>query len=482
MQAILWAALLVGADEKAPGATMTVYNDGFAVIREPVPLNLKAGVNEVRFTGVTAFVEPESVLLRDPTGKTQLRIQEQSYRADAASKLRLLELNEGKTIEFEEHTPQGTRRVKGRIVRAGGERNEQPANRVYPYPVPPSDPFEKAIIEVDGKLQFGLPGNPLFPSLGDDSILRPTLFWKLAAEQPVQTTAQLSYITQHVSWHADYNAVVTEKDDGPAELSGVVTVANTSGKNFPSVSVKLVAGSVRKVQQQPQPRIMRGALSADFAGAAPEVTERAFDEYHIYTLPRPIALREEETKQVEFLRSTVKLARKVFALDAQRSQPQPMTDPGQPPTYKVGVYRVFANSAANGLGMPLPKGRIRFHRRDDDGQLEFLGEGEIDHTPTDRPVRVMTGHAFDLFATRRRTNFRGNPQRIESETIEIVVGNRKKEAAQVHVYERFPERAEWRIEEKSHDFTAIDSATVDFTVDVPASGETKVTYTASYRW
>jgi hypothetical protein len=64
---------------------LTVYNQGFAVVRERVPLDLKAGENAVTFAGATAMLEADSVVLRDPAGKVQLRVLEQSYRADVMS-------------------------------------------------------------------------------------------------------------------------------------------------------------------------------------------------------------------------------------------------------------------------------------------------------------------------------------------------------------------------------------------------------------
>ena len=48
----------------------------------------------------------------------------------------------------------------------------------------------------------------------------------------------------------------------------------------------------------------------------------------------------------------------------------------------------FKNSVDNHLGMPLPSGRVRFYRRDDDGQLEFTGENKIDHTAKDETLLV----------------------------------------------------------------------------------------------
>ena len=70
----LWfTALLSGANP-----ALTIYNQNFAVIRETLPLDLKSGNNTVRFSGVTAQVEPDSVILRDPSGRRTVQVLEQN--------------------------------------------------------------------------------------------------------------------------------------------------------------------------------------------------------------------------------------------------------------------------------------------------------------------------------------------------------------------------------------------------------------------
>src|SRR5271156_2126620 len=140
--------------------SLTIYNQNFAVVRDTVPLDLQSGVNTVRYTDATAQVEPDSVILRDPTGKHSLQILEQNYRNDPVSQELLLSLFEGKTIDFQnvrlKDNTQTTELIPGKIVRSGfvpGGGNEQP------------------IIEVNDKWQFPLPGQPLFPDLGSDTIL-----------------------------------------------------------------------------------------------------------------------------------------------------------------------------------------------------------------------------------------------------------------------------------------------------------------------
>ena len=103
---------------------LTIYNANFAVVRQTIPLDLKAGTNRVNFTDATAHIEPDSVILRDPSGQRTLQILEQNYRNDPISQELLLSLNEGKTIDFQvQHVDaQGqvhTEIVQGKIIRSG---------------------------------------------------------------------------------------------------------------------------------------------------------------------------------------------------------------------------------------------------------------------------------------------------------------------------------------------------------------------------
>ncbi len=171
------------------------------------------------------------------------------------------------------------------------------------------------IIEIDGKLQFGLPGQPIFPALSSDTILKPTLSWLLQSDRPGNTNAEFSYVTGGMSWHADYN-VVAPVSGNLLDIVGWVTLDNQTGKTFSNAHIKLMAGDVNKLQ--PQGFSVNGSAFADLAAkseATPAVTERSFDEYHLYTLERPSTLYDRETKQVEFVRATGVPSQRLYVYD-----------------------------------------------------------------------------------------------------------------------------------------------------------------------
>src|SRR5258708_10033265 len=143
--------------------------------------------------------------------------------------------------------------------------------------------------------------------------------------------------------------------------------------------------------------------------------------------------------------------------------------------------RESVNSKANHLGMPLPKGRVRFYRRNDDGQVEFTGENTIDHTPKDETIRIYTGNSFDISGERRRTNYVVEMNKsTATETFEIKVRNHKKEPVEVRVVEHLYRGKNWEIVTKSDDYQKKDSQTIEFPVTIAPDGEQTITYTPHY--
>ena len=480
--------------DQSNAPALTIYNQNFFVAREHLPLDLNAGVNHVNFAGISAHLEPDSVILRDLTGRP-LQILEQSYRNDPVSQELLLSFYEGKTIDFQVQHGEKTEIIRGKIIRSGYVPVSYYQQQNYGYPQPS---IGQPIIEVDGVLRFGLPGQPLFPALGGDSILKPTLSWALSTTQAGKSQAEISYVSGGMTWQSDYNLVVA---DGPKntgmnslDLVGWITMRNQSGKTFENARIKLLAGDVSKIQ----PATVAGAmyLAEDKAmraeAAAPVVREKSFDEFHLYTLERPATLRDNETKQVEFVRTAGIQSQRLYVYDgAQIGQygyynyEQIRNDPGYgtASNKKVWVLQEFKNSDTNHLGIALPKGRLRFYRRDSDGSLQFVGENTIDHTPKDEMIRVYTGNAFDIVGERKRTNYRvdSNAHWMD-ETFEVRVRNHKKETANVRVVEHLYRWTNWKLTEQSHQFKKRDAQTIEFPVTVAPDGEQVVTYTVHYSW
>ena len=480
MKQLTTALLLTAALAASAEPALTIYNQNFAVVRDTVPLDLKPGPNAVRYAGATAQVESDSVILRDPQGKHSLQILEQNYRNDPVSQELLLSLFEGKRLDFQNLRMKdntATRElINGKVIRSGfvpGGGNEQP------------------IIEVDGKLQFSLPGQPLFPDLGSDTILKPAFNWLLQTDKPGTFDAEVGYVTVGFDWNASYNLVSPDKGD-IVDLVGWITMNNTSGKTFENARIKLLAGDVNKIQPV-APMGFAGAMRAKAMNmameeSAPAVTEKAFDEFHLYSIARPTTLHDRETKQVEFVHAEKMYAPTIYLYDGAPGYRFYGLNIdrgfGQSDSKKIIVQREFKNAETNQLGIALPAGKLRFYRRDTDGQLQFVGENTIDHTPRNETIRVTTGNAFDLVGERKQTDFKvDRADKWMDETFEIKLRNRKKtDAVEIRVLEHLYRGNNWNLTAQSADFVKKDAQTIEFRIPVKPDEEKVLTYTVHYTW
>lgn len=480
------------AQQPSAGPTaLTIYNQDFAVARTEIDLDLHPGHNEVTTTQVTSQLEPDSVVLRDASGKLSFHILEQNYDAAVVDQQWLLQKYEGKTIEFQ--TGRGAMvegkfvlepPVQGKIIRAGTQQQG------YPQSQP--------LIEVNGQMEFQLPGTPLFPATTDGLLLKPTLRWQIGSEKDEKLSAELAYVTGGFSWEATYNIVAPESTgvtiEDKADVIGWVTIHNQSGTEFSQARIKLMAGDVAKIPSQSRQSnrmVLRQELSAAYK-AEPEVTQKAFDDFHLYDLNRTVSLRNGEIKQIQFIEASGVTLTRNYLYDGAAEGLQPYYDGNvnEQQNYglnagntKVQIQEQFKNSQANHLGIPLPAGRIRLYRRDSDGQMEFVGESSINHTPTEDTVKITTGSAFDIKGTRRQTDFHVNQNgHTLDETFEIKLTNQKTQPVTVNVLEHLYRGDNWEIQQKSADFTKLDSHTLQFPIQVPAKGEATLTYSVRYTW
>jgi len=336
----------------------------------------------------------------------------------------------------------------------------------------------------DGKILLNPVGEAQLHEMPGGLVPIPRLVWLVDSAQAGEHEAEVSYMTQGLTWRADY-VVVLSADDKLVDVTGWVTLDNKSGAGYENANLQLVAGDVRRIQQ-PQPRRSLGRTAPEAAKAAPAFAEESLFEYHLYTLDGTTTVRNNEQKQMTLLTANKAPCVKKFVYDGRTGfwgVFNPEFRPGEQwdtSNYKKVNVIVEVKNAKPNLGIPLPKGRMRLYKADTKGGLQFVGEDEIDHTPKDETVRLTVGDAFDIVGEHKRTNFRRISDKEVEESFEATVKNHKSEDVVVSVIEHL--WADWRITQKSQDFVKRDARTVEFLVKVPKSGTATVTYTARTRW
>ena len=440
--------------EDQKSISITIYNDNLGLVKEVRELRLPRGTVDLRFEGVAAQIDPTSVHIRSLNNPNHLAILEQNFEYDLISPQKLMEKFLGQDVEL-------ITRVDGEDVVTSAKLIGNQGGYVY---------------QIDGKIAVNPHGRVVLPELPEGLISRPTLMWMLANDRSGHEV-EASYLTGGIGWRANYVTVLSE-DDKSVDLSGWVTITNSSGATYKDASLKLVAGDVHRAPVARGGRRME-MLASSAMPVEEQFAEQQFFDYHLYTLQRPSTIKDNQTKQISLLDAEDVGVKKVYVYQPA-GQYWYSRMPG-PDKSKVSVLLEVENAKENNLGMPLPKGVVRVYKKDPDGALQFVGEDRIDHTPRDETIRVKVGNAFDIVAERIQTNYRvlESSRRYES-SYKISIRNHKDEDVTVSVIESIP--SDWEILEKSHEYVKETSNRIRFDVPVESDGETEVTYTVRVKY
>lgn len=448
---------------------------GYAIVRHERPVSLTAGRSSVRFTDVAALIDPTTVQFSSLTDPDNTRVLEQNFQFDLVSTQKLLLKFIDKPLTLERVVGNDIKTLSGTLLSAADglvlRGNDGQIYAVRDY------------------------SNIRFPELPGGLITRPTLEWDVTAKRGGEHRTRVAYQTSGITWWTDYNLTYSEGSDansGQLDVGAWVSIINQSGAGYPNARLKLIAGDVQRVQP-PQFSLSKSRTMEAMAVAADErgFDEKAFFEFHLYTLGRRTTLPNNSTKQIELFDAARKVpARKTLVYYGQGPIgywfPDPVVDRdyGNQSNRKVDVYLEFKNEDKVGLGIPLPAGRIRVAQADKaDGSLEFIGEDVIDHTPKDELVRVKLGSAFDVVGERRQVDFSINTTaKWMEEEVEVKLRNHKAEPVTVLVKENLYRWSTWQIKSNSHRYDKEDARTVHFPVTVAKDGEAIVRYRVRYSW
>jgi hypothetical protein len=436
---------------------LTVYNQNFGLVKDVRVMELKKGESIVKVSDIAALIDPATVHFKSLTAPEAVIIKEQNYEYDLINPQKLLSKYIGKQIRVRQFLDGKEKLIEGTLLSTA----------------------QGTVIQTKDGIVLNPSGQVELPSLPEGLISKPELVWDIICDKEGKHAVELSYITQGLNWKADYVAVINQTDDR-ADLNGWVTLTNTSGTTYENAKLKLIAGDVRRVTPMYGGYGGYGMPEATKAAMGPGVgfTEKAFFEYHLYTLHYPTTLKENETKQISFIEAPQIKVKKVFVFETPYYQAFWWTSPSPSSTAeeKVKVKIEIENRKENNLGIPLPKGIVRVYKADQDGSLQFIGEDQIDHTPKDEKLRLYIGDAFDLKGERKRVDYQKISDRVFEYEMEISLRNHKEEDVEMIDVEKLP--GDWEILKSSHPYEKKDSQTIEFTVKVPANGEVKINYRA----
>jgi hypothetical protein len=434
---------------------VTVYNNNYGLVREVREVNLAVGETELEFRDVAEQIDPTSVAFRSLTAAHKLQILEQNYRYDLMNRSTLLNRYVGKELTFIRYLDSAV----GKQQRTGTLISNQ----------------NDLIVRFGKDIEINPQGTISLADLPEDLLARPTLVWLVDNGFKGRQEIETSYLTNGMSWHADYVAIL-DKDDKQMDLTAWVTLENNSGASYKNATLKVVAGDVQRVYVANAPMVQEmqmGAVRAD----RNRMKEESFFEYHLYSLQRRTDLANKETKQVNLLsRDNVAVKKKLIVESVSQVYGFDRSEIKS----NAKVILELDNSAANGLGVALPGGRLRVYKADSAGALQLIGEERIRHTARDEQLDLQMGQSFDVVAERKQTKFRKQGERSSEISYRIEVRNHKDADQQVTLVEHLP--GDWIITDETLPHHKVNAGSLEYQLEVPSRGTASVEYTARISW
>lgn len=356
---------------------ITIYNQNLALIKKDQIVNMKQGVNNIVFDEVAEQMKPESAFIFG----NGIRVLEQNYDYAGINYRTLLNANIGKTVKTVRQNPQTGANIfeRAQLVAADG---------VSP------------VLKFDYGIETQYPGRVLFDEVPAVLNSTPVLMAKVEAPVSGERNLNLAYLTSGFSWEANYVAKVN--DEETLSLLGRAAVSNNSGSGYDNVKVNLIAGDINVVHAYMQPRMMKAtrnmvalsAMSDDFEESAVMDAPVSMDSYYIYEIPEKTELKNGQIKQVSFITAPKVKYYKEGVLNSSLYFSN--TRNSYKDVHPQVVYS-FINDKEDGLGMPLPQGKISFYAPDDKGALQFIGENVMSDKAEGQKVSAQLGRFFDVY-------------------------------------------------------------------------------------
>jgi hypothetical protein len=386
--------------------------NGFALISETRRVRLPAGETELRFEGVAGGILPQSAIV---TGLPEGTV-ERNRDAYLLSPATLLDRSLGMRVHLR------------RTARATGRVREQDA-------IVRSGAGGAVIVQTEGGFESlrctGLPESLTHDRVPLGLSARPTLSVRARSGRAVDATITLSYLASGFDWQADYVATLSE-DGSRIDLFAWLTLASTDETSFADADAQAVAGRLnrRDVRVQPseggpltlacwpqdttsdipleeyermeppepeEDMELRGmvvgrrmGIMAESAPMAPppapvmQAVQEELGDLKLYRIPEPVTVAANSQKQVALLQRTGVAVRTLY-----RTRFYGNARPYDGQAQRLLVTR---NRTADGLGLPLPAGRLMlFDRRA--GTPFLVGEAVIRDNAVGEDVEIALGTA-----------------------------------------------------------------------------------------
>ena len=392
--------------------SLIVYNSNVGLVHESRELNLKKDDTKIIYEDVASTINTDSV---NVTLADTVSLFSQQYRFDKLTQSKLLNAHIGKRVDIRvEDNTKNYKTIPATLLSNDGSRCVVKTDN-------------NTIITIESR-------NVIFKNIPKSLITKPSLVWNVKATQDTKSNISIDYLINQISWKSDY--ILNIKKD-KADLSGWITINNRSGKSFKNTELHVLAGEINRAIK---PRVnYRVAKTMTMMDDAQEVSHKAHEGYHFYSIPFKVNLSNNEKTQIKFIKENgISIKRKYSARMSNSN-------------YLRGEIKhdVTQYITLKGFKYPLPKGVLRSYSKLKNTNI-FLGESRIKHTPKNTPISLKLGKNFDTKVKETLLKFNDAGWYLdvdinysvenssdESKTVEILVPFNKRDGSKVISDEKY---------------------------------------------
>ena len=427
-------------------ATLTIYKDGTAMVKQPVGWSIPSGYSYVTWSSLPNGIYRDTPFLNIEGAD----ILSQRFNDNIFTGTDFFKSLRGEEIQVK---PKSGKLVKGTLLEISS------ASVTISH--------QSGIMSFNrGELEYlGNKTNELsLPTFN------PFLSWDLKSKSDKIIRGELVYRPKNFSWNTVYRLKVLNEEKG--ELIAEAVISNTSDMSFDNSSLKLVEGNLNRYnEKRPRPeRLNRPMTMAAQNDASSMMDKNELGDYHIYTLNEKHDLGAKENITVRMYGPLdIGYSKKyVFENSERRQKEEPLE-----------VQLTMNNTESNGLGISLPGGKVEMYAFNKANGLEYIGADNMGQVPKGQSTTLTSGRAFDVIGNRKVLNY-DRQRKSEEAVIEIKVTNARNEDIDVLLIEHI--NGDWIIKDESLNYQKKDASTVHFPLSLNA-GETKnVYYTYRKEW
>ncbi|WP_135081104.1 DUF4139 domain-containing protein [Terasakiella sp. SH-1] len=433
--------------------SLTLYQNGLGFVQDRRQVRLGTGSQTLAFAKISPQLLPDSLLIFG----TGFNVMERRFAFDLLTPQALLEKSVGKTVSFRRFNSVTGKDdiIRAKILSAQGQ----------------------VILERDGKIEVGLPGQLMIDKLPEGLRPHPTLLATLNSTEKQQADLALAYLSNGLKWHTSYSAVLDPKKD-KLQLNAWANLTNNTAVSYEKADITLAAGQVNKQSLRKDVPMMARAAQPQAMMAMDSVMERtakpaqALGGLHLFKLPVKTTLHSQETKQVQLLPVQNFTTQRILT---QKFGPTYRALAGKTKAHHPHIKIRFQNNSAH----PLPSGIVRLYRQDTEGQLHFIGEDRLGDTPKGTKAALHPSQSFDVTLKRAQTDFELHGKHSFEAAYKVTIKNAKNVKETVEITESIP--GEWSLENSSHKPKSRENNQAVWAIDVPAQSEQVLTYRLKVR-